>query len=268
MADTGVQQALQSRAEHLGAMSFLEHLEELRKRIILALLGLVVGFGVCYAFHNQIYAFMQKPITAVFTKYGFDSKLTYLNPIEPFNMYLKMGLIGGIFLASPWILYQLWCFISPGLYRHEKRYVVPFMVCTILLFLAGGWFGYRLVYPMTLDFLIEYGKQFKPNVTISEYTDLFLTIIVGLGVIFEMPILVFFLSLMGLVSAGWMWRNFRYGILGIFVVAAIVAPTPDIMTMCIFASPMVALYLLSIGVAWLVHPKQRKARAEARAKNA
>src|SRR5215472_2201899 len=190
MADSGVQQALQRRAENLGSMSFLEHLEELRKRIVLALLGLVVGFGLCFWKAELIYSFMQKPITAVLTKYHFDPQLVYLNPTEPFNMYLKMGLIGGIFLASPWILYQVWCFISPGLYRHEKRYVIPFMASTVLLFLAGGWFGYKLVYPAALDFLIDYGKQFKPSVTVSEYTDLFLTIIVGLGAVFEMPILV------------------------------------------------------------------------------
>ncbi len=235
-------------------MSFLEHLEELRKRIVLALLGLAVGFGLCFWKAELIYSFMQKPITSVLSKYHFDTQLVYLNPTEPFNMYLKMGLIGGIFLASPWILYQVWCFISPGLYRHEKRYVIPFMVSTVLLFLAGGWFGYKLVYPAALDFLIDYGKQFKPSVTVSEYTDLFLTIIVGLGAVFEMPILVFFLSLMGIVSAKWMWKNFRYSILVIFIIAAIITPTTDIMNMCIFA-----------GVAWLVHPKQRKARAEAKA---
>jgi sec-independent protein translocase protein TatC len=266
MADSGVQQALHSRVENMGAMSFLEHLEELRKRIILSLLGLVVGFSICYWFHDQIYIFMQKPLFAALKHNGMDpTGLNYLNPTEPFNMFLKMALIGGIFVASPWILYQVWCFISPGLYRHEKRYVVPFMFSTILLFLAGGWFGYKLVYPAALDFLIGYGKQFKPMVTIGEYTDLFLTIILGLGAVFEMPILVFFLSLMGIVSAKWMWKNFRYSILVIFIIAAIITPTTDIMNMCIFAAPMVVLYVVSIGVAWLVHPKQRKARAAAKA---
>src|SRR6185312_5822910 len=107
-----------------------------------------------------------------------------------------------------------------------------------------------------------YGEQFKPMITIGEYTDFFLTIIIGLGLIFETPILVFFLSLMGIVSAGWMWRNLRYAILIIFIIAAIVTPTPDILNMCIFAAPMVGLYVLSIGVAYLVHPSRRKARAE------
>jgi sec-independent protein translocase protein TatC len=192
-------------------------------------------------------------------------KLVYLNPTEPFNMYLKIGLLAGLFVASPFVLYQLWMFISPGLYRHEKRYVLPFMASTIFLFLAGGFFGYKIVYPEALDFLIGYGRQFQPMITIGEYTDLFLTIIIGLGAIFELPILVFFLSLMGIVSAGFMWRNLRYSILVIFIIAAIVTPTTDILNMCIFAAPMVALYVVSIGVAWLAHPKRRRARREAAA---
>ena len=146
--------------------------------------------------------------------------------------------------------------------RNEKRYVMPFMASSVGLFLAGGYFGYRVVYPQALSFLIDFGKQFQPMITIEEYTSLFVTIIIGMGAIFEMPILVFFLALMGIVSAGWMWRNIRYSILGIFIVAAIITPTPDVVNMCIFAAPMVALYVLSIAIAWFVHPTQRKKRAE------
>jgi sec-independent protein translocase protein TatC len=118
------------------------------------------------------------------------------------------------------------------------------------------------VYPAALDFLIKFGRQFQPMITINEYTQLFLSIILGMGLIFEMPILIFFLALMGIVSASFMWKNFRYSILVIFIIAAIVTPTTDIMNMCIFAAPMIALYAVSIGVAWLVHPKQRAARRE------
>jgi len=167
----------------------------------------------------------------------------------------------GLFVASPFVLYQVWAFIAPGLYRHGKRYVTPFMFFTVGLFLAGGYFGYKLVYPQALDFLIGYGSQFQPMITIEKYTDLFLVIIIGMGVIFELPVLVFFLSLMGVITAGWMWRNLRYSILVIFIIAAILTPTTDILNMCIFAAPMVALYVLSIGIAWLVHPAQRRARA-------
>jgi sec-independent protein translocase protein TatC len=249
--------------EHMAGMSFLEHLEELRSRIIRALLAVAVGFAACWYYAERIFGYMERPIMEALRNHHLDEKLVYLNPTEPFNMYLKVGFMAGLFVASPFVLYQLWAFVAPGLYRHERRYVVPFMVFSVGLFVAGGFFGYRIVYPAALDFLIGYGKQFMPMITIGEYTDLFLTIIVGLGLIFELPILVFFLALMGVVSAGWMWRNLRYSILAIFVLAAIVTPTTDIMNMCLFAAPMVLLYVISIFIAWLVSPARRRARAAA-----
>lgn len=250
--------------EQMPSMSFLDHLEELRTRIFHALIAVGVGFGVCWWYHERLFEFMQKPILDVLKRYGIE-KLVYSTPTEPFNLYLKVSALAGLFLTSPYVLYQVWLFISPGLYRKEKKYAVPFMVSTIFLFVAGGYFGYRIVYPAALNFLIDFGKSFTPLITIHEYTDLFLTVILGLGLVFEMPVLIFFLALMGVVSAGWMWRNIRYAILVIFIIAGILTPTPDIMNMCIFAAPMVGLYILSIGIAWFVHPTQRKAR-EARKK--
>jgi sec-independent protein translocase protein TatC len=252
--------------ESMPAMSFLEHLEELRRRIIYSLIAVAIGFFACWAYAERIYEIVQRPVMEALKHNGMGERLGYLNPTEPFNLYLKTAFLAGLFAASPFVLYQVWMFISPGLYRHEKRYVLPFMSSTIILFLSGGYFGYKLVFPAALEFLIGYGKQFQPMITISEYSDLFLTVIIGLGVVFELPILVFFLSLMGVVSPGWMWRNVRYSILVIFIIAAILTPTTDILNMCIFAAPMVALYLVSIGIAWLVHPKQRRARRERRAK--
>src|SRR5579864_1203986 len=266
MPDPAVQPSRFARGngkDEMASMSFLEHLEELRRRIIYSIAGVGVAFFVCFYYADRIFGLMQRPIMEALQRNHMPEKLVYLNPTEPFNMYLKVALLAGLFVASPFVLYQLWLFVSPGLYRHEKRYVMPFMFSTVALFLAGGYFGYKLVYPAALNFLIDFGKQFQPMITIGEYTDLFLTIIIGLGVIFEMPILVFFLSLMGIISAGWMWRNFRYSILVIFIIAAIITPTTDIMNMCIFAAPMVALYAMSIGVAWIFHPKGRKARREA-----
>ncbi|MBZ5667807.1 MAG: twin-arginine translocase subunit TatC [Acidobacteriia bacterium] len=248
--------------EQMPTMGFLDHLEELRKRIVYSIIAIAVGFFACWGYAENIYQVMQRPVMDALARNGLSAKLVYLNPTEPFNLYLKVGAMAGLFVASPFVLYQLWCFISPGLYRHEKRYVMPFVLSTAALFLAGGYFGYKLVLPQALVFLIGYGKDFQPMITLNEYSSLFLTIIVGLGVIFEMPILVFFLALMGIVSAGWMWRNLRYSILVIFIIAAIITPTTDILNMCIFAAPMVALYVLSIGIAWLVHPDQRKKRAE------
>ena len=243
-------------------MGFLDHLEELRRRIIYSIVAVAVGCIVCWTYVVRLVDLMQRPIVDALRANGLPEKLVYLNPVDPFNLYIKVAAVAGLFVASPFVLYQLWLFVAPGLYRNEKRYVVPFMVSTVGLFLAGGFFGYRLVYPQALRFLIEFSKQFTPMITIEEYSQLFLTIIVGMGVIFEMPILVFFLSLMGIVTAGWMWHNLRYSVLVIFIIAAILTPTTDILNMCIFAAPMVALYVLSIAIAWLVHPKQRKKRAD------
>jgi sec-independent protein translocase protein TatC len=241
-------------AQNVDSMTLLGHLEELRKRIILAVVGVVVGFFSCWSFADRIFGLMQQPIIQALRRHGLSGGLVYLNPTEPFNLYLEVGLVAGLFVASPFVFYQLWLFMAPGLYRKEKRYVLPFLVSTVGLFLAGGLFGYRMVYPASLNFLIGYGQRFQPMITIGEYTKLFLTVIVGLGLIFEMPTLVLFLALMRVITARWMWHNLRYSILAIFVLAAIVTPTTDILNMCLFAAPMVALYAISIGVAWLVNP--------------
>jgi sec-independent protein translocase protein TatC len=255
----------ESKRDSMPTMGFLDHLEELRRRLVYSIAAVAVGFGVCWGYHLRIYAVMQKPIMDALKSHGLSEKLVYLNPVDPFNLYLKIAALAGLFLTSPFVLYQVWLFISPGLYRNEKRYVMPFMSSTIALFTAGGYFGYKIVYPRALEFLIGFGTQFTPMITISEYTSLFLSIVLGMGLIFEMPILIFFLALMGIINASFMWNNFRYAILIIFIIAGIVTPSPDVMSMLIFAAPMVALYGASIGIAWLVHPKQRRARAEKQA---
>ena len=239
---------------HSPSMPLVAHLEELRKRVILSVVGVLVGFLSCWSLADRIFGLMQQPIIQALRHHGLGGGLVYLNPTEPFNLYLEVGFVAGLFAASPFVFYQLWLFIAPGLYRNERRYILPFLISTVGLFLAGGLFGYRMVYPASLDFLIGYSQRFQPMITIGEYTKLFLTVIVGLGLIFEMPVLIFFLALMRVVTARWMWRNLRYSI---FVVAAIVTPTTDILNMCLFAAPMIALYAVSIVVAWLVNRSQR-----------
>jgi sec-independent protein translocase protein TatC len=244
-------------AQHAHSTSLLAHLDELRKRIIFAVGGVLVGFLSCWSYADRIFGLMQQPIIQALRHHGFGGGLVYLNPTEPFNLYLEVGLVAGLFAASPFVFYQVWMFVAPGLYRNEQRYVLPFLIGTAGLFIAGGLFGYKMVYPASLDFLIGYGQRFQPMITIGEYTKLFLTIIVGLGLIFEMPILVLFLAWTRVITARWMWRNLRYAILAIFVLAAIVTPTSDILNMCLFAAPMLALYTISIGVAWLVNSSRR-----------
>jgi sec-independent protein translocase protein TatC len=229
--------AMTERAE-LPGMSLLEHLAELRRRIIHTALYLIGGFFIAWFFHEKIYSFMEKPVVYALAQHHLDTHLVYHNPIDPFNMYLKISFMAGCILACPFVLYEVWLFISPGLYQNEKRYVVPFMSATIGLFL-----------------------DFRALIEINEYTDLFLTVILGLGLTFELPILIMFLSLFGIVSPKFLWKNFRYAVLLIFIIAAIITPTSDILTMCIFASPMLVLYLLGIGVSYVVHPATRKRRA-------
>ena len=191
--------------DEMPAMGFLEHLEELRRRIIYSIVAMAGGFLVCWRYSERIYDIMQRPVIDALHKNNIDAKLVYLNPTEPFNLYMKVGLMAGLFVASPFVLYQVWLFISPGLYRNEKRYVFPFMFSTVALFLTGGYFGYKLVLPQALVFLIGYGKEFQPMITLGEYSSLFLAVIVGLGVIFEMPILVY----------GDLFRSgYRFGLVG------------------------------------------------------
>ena len=249
--------AVTERVE-LPGMSLMEHLQELRKRIVHSAAYLAVGFVVAYVFHVKLYGLVQAPLDRL------GIKLNYTHPMDPLNLYLKVSLIGGAILASPFILYQVWLFIAPGLYQKERRFVVPFMAATVGLFLLGAGFGYFFVLPGALKILIiGFGSKFNPVVTIEEYTGFFLSIILGLGISFELPILIFFLALFGIVSPSFLWRNIRYAILIVFVIAAIICPSPDPWTMCIYAIPMLALYVLGIGVAWYVHPSRRKRKEQA-----
>jgi sec-independent protein translocase protein TatC len=256
MADLvdSVRAAVTDRAE-LPGMSLMEHLTELRKRLIHSTVYLLIGFCIAYAFHVRLYGIIQKPLNDL------HIALNYTHPTDPLNLYLKTALYGGIILASPFILYQLWLFIAPGMYANEKRYVVPFMAATIFLFFSGAWFGYHWVFPGALKVLIGgFGKNFNPVLTIEDYTNFFLAVILGLGVTFELPILIFFLALFGIVDAKFLVQHIRYAILAIFIIAAIICPTPDPIGMCLFASPMLVLYLIGVGIAFLVHPARRKAR--------
>jgi len=254
-------QAVGDRAD-LPGMSLMEHLDELRRRIVNSAIFLFVGFIVAYIFHEKLYGFVQHPLDQL------HIKLTYTHPMDPLNLYLQVSFIGGAIIASPFVLYQVWLFIAPGLYQKERRFVVPFMAATVGLFLAGASFGYFWVLPSALKILIvDFGAKFQPMVTIEEYTSFFLSVILGLGISFELPILIFFLALFGLVSPKFLWENVRYAILAIFIVAAAITPSPDPWTMCIYAIPMLILYFIGIGVAWWVHPSHRRKRQEKKEAN-
>jgi sec-independent protein translocase protein TatC len=246
--------AVAERAE-LPGMSLMEHLDELRRRIVHSALYLAAGFAIAWIFRNRFVTFIQAPLNRI------GKSLVFTHPMDPLNLQLRVALVGGAIVASPFILYQVWLFIAPGLYQKERRFVVPFMAATVGLFLGGAAFGYYYVLPGALKILIvDFGHNFTSMVTIEDYSSFFLSIILGLGISFEMPILIFFLALFGIVSPRFLWNNIRYAILAVFLVAAIITPSPDPWTMCIYAVPMLSLYLIGIAVAWWVHPSRRKAK--------
>jgi sec-independent protein translocase protein TatC len=248
--------AIADRAE-LPGMSLMEHLEELRKRLINSAIALFAGMVLGWIFRVRLYGIIKKPLDDLHLELYFN------HPTDALNLYLKTALVGGAIMASPFILYQIWLFISPGMYANEKKYVWPFMSATVGLFLCGAWFGYHYVLENAVRVLVfDFGKGLHPLLTIDEYTGFFLSIILGLGICFELPILIFFLALFGIVDAKFLLRHFRYAILAIFIVAAIICPMQDPFSMCLFASPMLALYFIGVAVAYFVHPNRRNRKAK------
>jgi sec-independent protein translocase protein TatC len=244
--------AVTDRAE-LPGMSLMQHLEELRKAIIHSAFAIVAGMGVAYFFNERLRHIIFMPLLQM------GQKANILHPTDGLNFAIKTALYGGILLAAPYVLYQVWVFISPGLYTHEKRYVVPFMTATVGLFFTGVYLAYRFVLPMAMPILlVNFGKDFAITITIEDYMNFFLSVVLGLGLTFELPILIFFLAIFGIVDAKFLWKNARYAVLLIFIVSAIICPLPDPISMCIFASPLLVLYGVSIGVAYLFHPKRRE----------
>ncbi|PYS25604.1 MAG: twin-arginine translocase subunit TatC [Acidobacteria bacterium] len=251
--DTDPKRDDQQEDQLQGQMSFLDHLEELRKRIIHSLIAVGVAVCVCWYFADPLFVIISKPIL------DNGVQLNMTKPTEGFNLELKLALLAAIFLAAPFILAQVWLFIAPGLYKHERRYALPFIIFSTLLFVAGGLFGYFIAFPFALQFLIEWGRNMKLTTIISatEYFDLFIMIELGLGVIFEIPALIFVLARMGLVSGGFLLRNTRYAILIAFIVAAVITPTTDIPNMMMMAVPITLLYMLGVGVAYVFGKKRR-----------
>ena len=235
-------------AEDLRRMTFLEHLEELRRRLFYSAIAVAAGFFVAWWKAQDLFRIAQKPLLDVLPA---GTKLAYTELTEPFMLYVNIALIAGIFLASPVILLQVWLFVAPGLYRHEKRWVWPFVLSTATLFCAGGWFGYQVAFPMVAKFLVTMGADFMPVLKIDDYLSILSKILLGMGLVFQTPIVIVFFVRIGVVTEKWLLQKFRYAVLVIFVIAALITPTPDIPTQCAFALPMIALYLLGIALAWL-----------------
>ncbi|MGD2085240.1 MAG: twin-arginine translocase subunit TatC [Candidatus Aminicenantes bacterium] len=233
-------------------MTFFQHLGELRKRIFYALGFILVFFMVSWAFVEKIYIWLAQPVLQFLPE---GQKLAYTALTEPFMMYIKLSFISGLFLASPFVFHQLWLFISPALYSKEKKWVFPFVFFTTFFFLLGGAFGYYFVFPWACKFFLEIGEDFNAIITISEYFTLAFRVLIGIAVVFELPVLTFLLAKIGVLSARFLVKHFKYAVVLIFVLAAIITPTPDMITQSMFAIPMLALYLLSILIAKIAAPK-------------
>jgi sec-independent protein translocase protein TatC len=241
-----------------GKMSFLEHLDELRKRLMWAIGALFAGFLIALFFIDTIFGFIMRPLAATLPA---GRKMIYTEPTEAFMLQLKVAALAGVVIAAPAVMWQLWLFIAPGLYRREKRLALPFIVSTSLLFVAGAAFNHYVVFPIAFTFLGSFTKdymEFMPRITpvFSLYSQLLL----AFGIIFQMPVLVFTLARLGLVTAGFLWKNTKYAILIIFVISAVITPTSDVVTQTLMAAPMLVLYVVSIGIAWMFGKKRLQER--------
>jgi sec-independent protein translocase protein TatC len=228
-------------------MSFLEHLDELRRRLILSVVSIAVAFGVCCFFASDLYEIAIAPISM-----QSGATLAIARPQDIVPLYVKVILVPAIFLSAPFVLAQAWLFISPGLYPHERKYAIPFVLSATLLFVLGGAFGYFVALPAALGFLIDWivASHLVAMIDVGEYFNLFFTVIVALGIVFQIPAVMFVLSRIGLVDARFLLRNAKYAVLGSVVVAAIITPTSDPWNMLLIAGPMMLLYGVGIAIAW------------------
>jgi sec-independent protein translocase protein TatC len=232
-----------------GKMSFLEHLDELRKRLIMSVIALAVGCIVAFIFINQIFRFVIGPLKAMLPNQG-----TFIATEGPevFMLYLKVGVLSGLFVALPFVLWQLWLFIAPGLYSHEKKFAIPFVLFSTVFFCSGALFSHYIAFPYTWKFFLTFESDFvhfmpKLGPTFSLYVKMLL----AFGVIFQMPVLVLALSRMGVITAGFLVRHTKYAVLIIFILGAVLSPGGDIPSQLMMAGPMLVLYAISIAIAWI-----------------
>ena len=247
------------RQDDTGKMSFLEHLDELRTRLIHMIYGLIVGCILAYVFIGRIFNFLMRPLQQMLGPGGY---LQYTDGPEPFMLYMKIGLIAGIFISSPWLLYQVWKFVAPGLYTHEKKFAIPFVVLTSVGFIAGGLFSHFVAFPWTWIFFNSFSTDYMKFVPkVDEAFSLYTKMLLGFGLMFQLPAVVFFLARMGVITSGFLLKYFKYAVFGITVIAAVVSPGTDAMSTIVFAVPMLGLYIVSIAIAFIF--QKRKPAAEA-----
>jgi sec-independent protein translocase protein TatC len=229
-------------------MSFLEHLDELRKRLINSVIAIAVGCVVSFIFLERVFDFVTLPMRQLLPAGG---HLVQTAPSEFFMLYLKVGALVGLFVALPVVMLQLWLFIAPGLYAHEKKFAIPFVALSSSLFMVGAAFSHYVAFPWTWKFFMDFMPGYvQPMIKLGEAFSLYVRMLLAFGVIFQMPAIVFFLARMGMITAGWLIRHTKYAVLIIFILGAVLSPGGDVVSQALMAGPMLLLYGISIGVAW------------------
>jgi sec-independent protein translocase protein TatC len=240
-----------------GKMSFLDHLDELRRRIIYAALALTVGVVIAVFFIDQIFDFIMRPLQAMLPA---GQTLIYTDPTEAFMLKVKIALIAGLVIASPGVMTQIWLFIAPGLYVHEKKWAIPFIAMSTVCFVAGAAFSHYVVFPLTWAFFASFTTDiltFMPR--ISPAFSIYLRLLLAFGIVFQMPTIVLFLAKMGVLTARFMIRNIKYAMLGIVIISAVVTPDGGGVSLVAMSGPLMVLYVFSIGLAWLFGKKREVA---------
>jgi len=228
-------------------MSLTEHLIELRKRLTRALIAVGIGFLVCYSFKDMLFAVITRPLTDALPK---SSYLIYTGLTQAFFTYMKIAFFSSLVLTSPFIFYQVWRFIAPALLPEEKKYVVPFVLSSTTLFLGGVLFGYFVVLPPAFEFFVSFNNEYlRAMISFNEYLSLFIKFLLGFGLSFQLPVLIFFLAKLGIVTDRMLSQYRKYSILLIFIAAAILTPSPDALSQILMAIPLLFLYEISIFVA-------------------
>ena len=242
--------------EGMARMSFLEHLEELRKRLLLAIGGIGVAFFLCLFFSDQLWNIVVSPATtALVHLHVVPPELAQISPMDSFRiMWMELPILAAVFIASPWVMYQIWAFIAPGLYQRERRWAAPFVLSSAGLFIIGGLFAYFVAFRYGLEFLmgLALGKGVHPTISMTEYYDLFVDVMLGVGIIFEIPVLLFLLTLIKVASPSFLVRHSRYAILVIVILAAVITPTGDVFNLALFATPMIILFYIGIFASYIL----------------
>ncbi|MEJ5243707.1 MAG: twin-arginine translocase subunit TatC [Desulfomicrobiaceae bacterium] len=242
-------------------MTFTQHLEELRTRLVRSFIAIGVGFLVCYGFAEDLFHLLMRPLLDVLLPTG--GTLIYTALPEAFFTYVKTAALAGFFVASPYVFYQMWLFVAPGLYESERKYLIPIALLSAIFFVVGACFGYFVVFPYGFEFFVGYATDIvKPMPSLSEYFNFAVQMLIAFGVIFELPLVIFFLARLGVVTGKWLRQKQKYAVLVIFIVAAILTP-PDVVSQLLMAAPLLVLYEIGVWVAYLFGTKKPLPEEEA-----